>query len=44
MQPLGPPRCDQIFRAGDAVAGETGMGMEIDVERHWADASLRDGK
>src|SRR5438067_12303602 len=32
---FGARRRDQIFRAGDSVTGKEGMGVQVDIERHF---------
>ncbi len=40
VQTFGARRRDQIFRAGDAVAGKERVGMQIEIERHLGQGSL----
>src|SRR6266496_1333374 len=40
VQPFGARGSDQIFRTGNTVPGKKRMRMQIDIERHFQEASL----
>src|ERR1700736_2282495 len=44
VQTFGPRRGNNFFGARYAVSGEERMGMQVDIERHWLNASLEASK
>src|SRR6266513_1447050 len=44
VQTFGARGSDQIFRTGNTVPGKKGMRMQIDIERHFPEASLAAAK
>jgi hypothetical protein len=41
VQAFGAPGGNQVFRAGNTIAGKKSMRMEIDIERHYGKTSFK---